>query len=116
MRQLQQWYAALLLSAFFLVLAGCGTQPLSQQINTGYEVTEQYVDRTERLYDAKVITKIEAQARVAQAKRAKAGLDAARVALASCIDEVCADARSKFLAAQILMNELEMFLIAKEQK
>lgn len=113
MRKLKFLWAAHMV-AIFLVVA-CA-HPLSQQLKTGYDVTEAYVDRTERLFDAGAIGKVEAQERVAQAKRAKAGLDAARVSLAACIDEVCADARGKILAAQLLLNELESFLLEREVK
>ena len=106
--------------AILLLLSGCGTMTLSQTISTGYEVAADYNARTDRLIDAKAISKEDAQERVTRVSQAKVALDTASAALAGCRlagtpDKDCWKAAGAASAARALLQEVETQLIKDAQ-
>jgi hypothetical protein len=107
-----------------LILAGCASTPYSKQIATGYDIAGDYLARTEKLYDAKMITKAEAQERLNQVKSATAALDIAKTAFAACSvnktpDNKCLTSDGKLASAvvsgaRLTLNSVETYLIAQE--
>ena len=108
-----------------LALAGCASTPYSKQIATGYDIAGDYLSRTEKLYDAKVITKAEAQMRLNQVKTAMTGLDMAKAAFAACSVNKTPDgkcltsdgqlASSVVQGARLTLNTVETYLITQER-
>lgn len=144
-------WRALCSAIVLAALAACAAQPLSQKIANGYQLADNYLTRTEMLYDAGAIDNAAAQARLDQVKRAKSGLDAASIAWVMCRAQQdggapvlpapttsdtpptlaipattpppapappnpCNNATAYASAAQALLAEVELYLIAKEAK
>ena len=120
---MNSWFAKFWV-VFILALAGCATSSYSNQIATGYDIAGDYLTRTEKLFDAKVITKAEAQERLNQVKTATTALDLAKEAFGVCAvvktpEGKCltSDGRlasSVVSGARLTLNTVESYIIAKE--
>jgi hypothetical protein len=103
-----------------LVLAGCAT-PLTNHINTGYQLAEQYTDRTGRLIDEDLIDQDTAIKRQTNSKVAKRGLDASKDIHKNCkaagvADVDCLAAWAQADGAHALLREVEVYLLKKAKE
>ena len=109
-------FRALLLAAgALLFVVACATQSLNTQLKAGYDTVTGYQAFVAQALDRDRMTVEQGDRALANARKAKATLDAARLALAGCKPEApCTEYTSIMQQLQPALLELERELRARE--
>lgn len=117
------WAAFSIAIIVLLTVAGCANTGAA--IKAGYGVADSYAQRATNLLQADLITVDEAKKRSALLKQAKQALDTAKNAWAECVaaagpisvgPPTCDQARVSLDAANVLLAQVEAWLISEEKK
>jgi hypothetical protein len=105
----------LLLAAALLLASACATLSLPAQLNNGYRTVAAYQQLVIQSLDRDRMSAAQGERALATARKARATLDTARLALAGCKPEApCTEYSSLMQALQPTLAELERELRARE--